>query len=122
VEVAVVVLLGVVGVTQCLPGLLVLAPERIPATYGVEVAGPDLALLLRHRAVLLALPGVLVLVSIAVEDLRWAATVTCLASMASFAVLLARTPGAGRQNRRVGRVDVVAVAALVVVMVLMSLD
>jgi hypothetical protein len=125
VEIAIVVLLVLVGVTQCLPGLLAVTPERIPAAYGVTVEGPDLALLLRHRAVLLALPGVLVLVSAGVADLRWAAVAACAAcaaSMASFVVLLALTPGVGRESRRVAAVDVVAVVALVAVAVLMLLD
>ena len=121
-EIAIVVLLVLVGVTQCLPGLLAVTPERIPAAYGVTVEGPDLALLLRHRAVLLALPGVLVLVSAGVADLRWAAVAACGASMASFVVLLALTPGVGRESRRVASVDVVAVVALVAVTVLMLLD
>ncbi len=59
------VLLVLVGVTQCLPGLLLFAPDRIPAAYGITVDGPDLTLLLRHRAVLLAIPGLLALTSTA---------------------------------------------------------
>ncbi len=121
-DIIIVGLLLAVGLTQCLPGLLLFAPSRIPAAYGIVVDGPDLTLLLRHRALLLAIPGLLVLVSAAVPDLRWTAIAACALSMGSFVAILAVTPGVNSQNRRVALVDVVAVAALVAVTLLLALD
>lgn len=52
------VLLVTVGMGIGLNGVIVaVAPGRIPATYGIAVDGPDVAVLLRHRAILLVLLG-----------------------------------------------------------------
>lgn len=119
-DVVIVALLVLVGLTQCLPGVLVFRPARIPTTYDITVEGPDLALLLRHRAVLLAIPGLLVLASAALEPLRWPAIAACASSMLSFVVISAITPGVNQANRRVALVDLIAVVALVVVSALIA--
>ncbi len=121
-DIIIVGLLVAVGLTQCLPGLLLFAPSRIPTAYGIVFDGPDLTLLLRHRAVLLAIPGILLLVSAALSDLRWAAISACALSMSSFVVILAITPGVNAENRRVALVDVIAVVGLATVALLLALD
>lgn len=56
-EVAAATLMLGVGLVHVAPGVVAFAPGRAASVYGTEVANPDLELLLRHRAVLLASTG-----------------------------------------------------------------
>jgi hypothetical protein len=47
--------LGLVALLHALPAVGVLGADRLQALYGIDVARPELALLLRHRAVLFGL-------------------------------------------------------------------
>ena len=104
----------VVGVIHLLPLVGVAGADRLSALYGVAVAGPDLAILMRHRAVLFGLLGAFLVYAAFVPDFRSAAFVAGFVSVVSFLVL-ARAEGA--YNAEVGRVvtaDLVALACLVV--------
>lgn len=88
-----------------------LSPSGIRETYGVVVQGPDLGCLLRHRAVLLSLDGLLLTVSSFRPELRAAAATVCGTSMATF-VLFALTSDTNAQQRRVAMQDLGLLAAL----------
>jgi len=51
------------GLINFVPAIGVLGAERLGALYGIEFAGADLLLLMRHRALLLGLVGALLIVS-----------------------------------------------------------
>lgn len=109
------VLLVVVGTVHVLPGVVAVAPARAATAYGADVPNRDLELLLRHRAVLLALVGIGLIVGAFVPSIRVAMIATGILSTGSFLVLVA-TIGAGELNARtlrVARIDVGALAALV---------
>ena len=103
-------MLVIVGVIHLLPLSGVLGAERLSALYGISVAEPNLALLLRHRAVLFGMLGVFLVLSAFRPSLQPIAFVGGLISVLSF--LLLAWP-VGSLNAEVSRVFYVDVAALV---------
>ncbi len=111
----VVTLLVGVGILHIVPGVVAFSPRRARTAYGTAVTGRDLELLLRHRAVLLAMVGIGLLVGAAVPAARGGTIVAGIVSTASFLVLTAviGPRQLDARTRRVARVDVVALAALI---------
>ena len=104
----------VAGVIHLLPLAGALGASRIAALYGVPVAGPDLEILLRHRAVLFGVLGGLLVAAAFRPAVQGAALAAGVASVVSF---LALAYGIGGYNAQLGRVvaaDWVALAALTV--------
>ena len=105
-------LLVAVGAAIGFNGVVVaVAPDRIATTYGVQVAAGDVEVLLRHRAVMLALLGALVVASAIRQQLRSAVSSAAALSMASF-VVLALGGDLNEQQRRVALLDVLLLALL----------
>lgn len=102
-----------VGIVNLLPGVGVLSAQRLEALYGVSLADPNLAILMRHRAVLLAIVGGLLVLAAFQPQLRAAAVVAGLVSMLSFVALAAGAGAASPALRAVLSVDVAAALALV---------
>ena len=101
-----------VGTAIGFNGLVVaVAPGRIGDTYGVTVDGPDDELLLRHRAVLLALVGSLLVTSAFRRELRSAAVPAAALSAGSYA-LFGLLGEVGPQQRRVALGDVALLVVL----------
>ncbi|MFD4641750.1 hypothetical protein ACFWN2_30905 [Lentzea sp. NPDC058436] len=105
-------LLVLAGLINVVPGAGAVAPESMPAAYGVEIEGVDLEVLLRHRAVLLALVGVLAIVSAFRPALRPAAITGNAVSMGTFLLLVLTTPAVNQQVVRVAQVDAAALVVL----------
>jgi len=104
-----------IGVALASNGVVVaVAPGRIGPTYGVLASGPDLKVLLQHRAVMLALIGSLLVASAFREELRAAGVIVAGASMGSFAVI-ALSADVNTEQRRVALLDVVLLVALAAV-------
>jgi len=104
----------IVGVIHLLPLSGVLSADRVAQLYGVGIQDPNLAILMRHRAVLFGLLGVFLVVAAFVPALQTAAFVAGFASVASFLALAWST---GDYNASVGRVvaaDVLALACLLI--------
>ena len=76
-----------VGLLHLYPALGALGVARLAALYEVPLADAGLVLLLRHRAVLFGLLGVLLLLAAWRSRWRDAATAVALVSMLSFVVL-----------------------------------
>jgi hypothetical protein len=107
-------MLVVVGIIHVLPLPGVLGPERLAALYGLSFDEPNLAILMRHRAVLFGLLGVFLLVAAFRPELQHIALVGGFASVLSFLYL---AWSVGGYNAHVGRVffaDVLALVCLVV--------
>ena len=104
---------GVVGVIHLLPLVGVLGGERLAQLDGLDASEPNLALLLRHRAVLFGLLGALCVAAAFRPALRGLALVAGWISVASFLALAAGTP-LNAQVARVVTADWVALGALVV--------
>lgn len=101
----------VVGAAIAANGYLVaIAPSRIPGTYGLAVTA-DMELLLRHRAVMMALIGTLVAVSAFYAMLRPAALTVGGVSIVTYAVL-ALSADVNDDLRGVAHLDLVLVGLL----------
>jgi len=107
-------MLIVVGIIHLLPLSGVLGPERLTALYGIAVEEPNLLVLMRHRAVLFGLLGVLLLLAAARPALQPLALATGFVSVASFVWLAWSVGGVNAALGRVVTVDLVAVACLLV--------
>jgi len=105
--------LVIAGIVHLLP-LAGLSRARLPKLYGISAPGDDLALLLRHRAVLFGLLGALLVGAAFVPILVGPALGGGLVSTVSFLVLAGPWRTLGRALRRVALADVVAVVALAV--------
>ena len=102
-------MLALVALIHLAPLAGVLGVARMETAYGIEIAGPDLAVLMRHRAVLFGLLGAFMLVSIFERSLQpWALGMALLAAGA-FVLLAWGTPGHNGNLSRVALVDVAAV-------------
>jgi hypothetical protein len=112
-EIALLVVLAGVAVIHLGPIVGLLSVARLEQLYGTPVVGPDLAVLLRHRALLFGLLGAFVVVSMIEPDLRWPAVIATLISDVGFAWLMRAHPGTSAELGRVLRADVVSLVLLV---------
>lgn len=106
--------LVVAAIIHLLPLSGVLGSERLSTLYGVSFNDPNLAILMRHRAVLFGLLGLFLLLAAFRPALQLLAFGAAFASVLSFLWLAWST---GNYNVQVGRVfiaDIVALACLVV--------
>jgi hypothetical protein len=107
-------MLVVVGVIHLLPLPGVLGSDRLAAIYGLSFDQPDVAILMRHRAVLFGLLGAFLLLAAFRPALQSLALVAGFVSVVSFLYL---AWSVGNYNPQIGRVftaDVVALVCLVI--------
>jgi len=102
-----------------LPGIGMLSASRLESLYGVAVQGPDLVILMRHRAVLLAIVGGILLVSALHPPLRPLGLAVGLLSMLSFAAIAWLV---GEHNRFLHRVLIIDVVTSLLLVAAAALD
>ena len=107
-------MLMVAGLIHLLPLSGVLGIERLAALYGGSFNEPNLAILMRHRAVLFGLIGSFLLLAAFKPALQTIALVGGMISVASFLYLAWAVGGYNAQISRVFLVDVVILICLVV--------
>ena len=107
-------MLAVAGIIHLIPVTGVLGAERLAALYGLSFEGPDLEILMRHRAVLFGILGLLMLSAAFRPALQPAALLAGFASVVSFLWLAVSTGGYNESLRRVVVADLVALVCLVV--------
>lgn len=105
------IMLVVVGIIHALPVIGVLGSERLAALYGIACDEPNLAILMRHRAVLFGILAGLTFVAAVHVPLRLPMLIADAVSVLSF-LMLAR--GCNAQLRRVVVADWIATACLLV--------
>ncbi len=105
--------LVVVGVIHLIPLSGVLGAERLLSLYGVGINGPDLAILMRHRAVLFGLLGTLCLYAAFRPRLQLLGLIAGAVSVCSFLYLAWATGEYNAELQRVVVADLVALVALV---------
>jgi hypothetical protein len=115
---AVIILYLVAAIVNLLPGLGALSTARMEAFYGVPIRSPDLEILMRHRAIVLAIVGGLLAVAAFHVPLRRSALVAGLVSMVSFILIAGAVGEYGAPLRRVAVIDLFATIALVLAAVL----
>ncbi len=107
-------MLVVVGIIHLLPLSGVLGAERLAALYGMSFSEPNLAILMRHRAVLFGLLGLFLLYAAFQPALQSLAFIAAFVSVLSFLWLAGSVGGYNPQLERVYLADVVALACLVI--------
>ncbi len=103
----------VAGVIHLLPVPGVLGAGTLSRLYGIDVADPNTAILLQHRALMFGIVGVLMLAAIPWTSLRLAALSVGLASAASFIAVALWIGGFNGAITRVVVADAVATVSLV---------
>ena len=107
-------MLLVAAIIHLLPLAGVLGPERLSSLYGLDFSEPNLALLMRHRAVLFGLLGAFLVYAAFKPSLQPVAFVAAFASVVSFLALAWSIGGTNALVGRVVVVDLVALGCLVV--------
>lgn len=102
------------AVIHLLPLVGVLGGDRLQSLYGVAIEGPELQILMRHRAVLFGLLGLYLLAAAFIPVLQPTALGAGLISVLSFLALAWTTEGYNASIARVVAVDVVALVALLI--------
>jgi hypothetical protein len=102
----------IAGIVNFLPVMGVLGEARLESLYGIDVAGDDLLLLMRHRAVLFGILGGFMMLAAFRVHWRTTATVAGLISMVSYLVLALPLAPHGAPIQKVFWIDVVAVVLL----------
>lgn len=107
-------MLVVVAIIHLMPLSGVLSSERLGALYGLPFDEPNLAILMRHRAVLFGLLGAFLLVAAFRPSLQTLAFVAGFVSVGSFLWLARSVGGYNAEIARIVTADVVALVCLVV--------
>ena len=107
-------MLVVVGVIHLLPLPGVIGGEQLGKLYGLSFNEPNLAILMRHRAVLFGLLGAFLIFSAFRPDFQPVAFIAGFVSVASYLWLAWTTGGYNAQLARVVVADVVALACLII--------
>ena len=107
-------MLVVTGLIHLLPVSGVLGSERLASLYGLSFSEPNLAILMRHRAVLFGLLGVFLILAAFRPMLRTVAFIAGLISVVSFLWIAATVGNYNEQIRRVVTADVVAFVCLII--------
>ena len=93
--------LVVVGLINFAPVLGVISAQKLESAYSLTLAGNDLVILMRHRALLFGILGAFILYSAFVPEYQPAAMIMGGVSMAGFAILVFSTGG---YNEAIGKV------------------
>ena len=104
----------VAGLIHLLPLSGVLGSERLATLYGLSFSDPNLAILMRHRAVLFGLLGVLLILAAFRPMLRTLAFLAGLTSVVSFLWIAATVGHYNEQVTRIVIADVIAFVCLII--------
>ena len=94
------------------PVIGVLGDVQLSLLYDVEVPSAEFSIMLRHRAITIAIVGGLLLIAVFKSNLRVLAGITGLISMISYVALIAMVSGENTALERVALVDVAAILVL----------
>ena len=104
--------LVIAAIIHLLPLSGVLGSEQLSKLYGLSFTESNLAILMRHRAVLFGLLGLFLLIAAFIPTWHTAAFIAGLISVISFLWLAWSTGGYNAELSRVFNADLVALACL----------
>ena len=107
---AITLCLVIVGLINFAPVLGVLSAQRLESAYSVSMAGADMEILMRHRALLFGILGAFILFAAFVPAYQTVAMIMAGVSMVGFALLAVSTGG---YNESMGRVLMADLAGIV---------
>lgn len=111
-------LLIIAGIIHLLPLSGLLGSAQLGRLYGLDFSDPNLAILMRHRAVLFGMLGVFLVYAAFTPSIRLLALVAGFISVLSFLWLAWSTGGYNALVARIVTADIVALACLLVTLVL----
>jgi len=100
----------IVGLINFVRVLGVISAQRLESSYSIILAGNDLVILMRHRALLFGILGAFILYAAFNPLYQTAAIIMAALSMVSFALLVL---GTGGYNEAVGKVLLVDLVGIV---------
>ncbi len=115
---AITICLVVVGLINFVPVMGVVSAQRLESAYSITLAGNDLAILMRHRALLFGILGAFILYSAFVPFYQSAAMIMGGVSMAGFAILVLSVGGYNEAICKVLLIDIVGIIFLLAAVVL----
>lgn len=104
----------VAALINLLPVMGVMGAPQLERLYGVTIESSDMAVLMRHRAILFGIVGALLASAAFVPSFRWAGFSAGMLSMVSFLVFQALEGETNAELGRVALVDYVGIAALAI--------
>ena len=105
--------LAIAAIINLLPAILAFLPKKISTSYGVEVPDANYELLLRHRAVLFAIIGGVMVYSFISRTVYDLAAIIGLVSMVSFIILWKLVDGKiNSKLLKVVKIDVIGILVL----------
>ncbi|MCB1199250.1 MAG: hypothetical protein KDK41_01290 [Leptospiraceae bacterium] len=105
--------LAIAAIINLLPAILAFLPKKISTSYGVEVPDANYELLLRHRAVLFAIIGGVMVYSFISRTVYDLAAIIGLVSMVSFLILWKLVDGKiNSKLLKVVKIDVIGILVL----------
>ena len=119
---AIAILIGFAAIINLMPVVGALSAGRVAGLYDVAFDGPDLAILLRHRALLLVIVGGLLAAAVFRADLRGVAILVGLVSAISFIAIALAEGSFNGAIRRVIVADLILIASLVAAAVLIRIQ
>ena len=112
------VLIFIIGIVNILPIMVFFDITRVEGLYGVKIEGESLQLLMRHRAILLALLGTALIYSVFKPEFRLPIIIAALVSKFVFIFLTYTTTNVSAEVGKVALIDVVSIGVLVTVLVI----
>jgi len=104
--------LALAGIINLLPIMGAAGTGWLRSLYGFEISSPDPEILLRHRAILFGILGVLLIAAIFRAGLRVAVSLAAAASMASFIAIALMVGGFGPAIMKIVVADIIGLLAL----------
>lgn len=112
----------VVGLINFAPITGIISAQTLESAYSVTIAGNDLAILMRHRALLFGILGAFILYSAFNPFYQTAAMIMAGVSMVGFALLVLGTAGYNEAIGKVLLMDIIGIVFLSVAAVLKYVD
>lgn len=113
---------ALVGLLNAYPAIGMLGAKQLRGLYGIPMTDANLLTLMQHRAVMLGLIGVFLIVAAFRRELQPAGFVLGFASMLSFVVLARLQDEPSRYISKVATADIAGSAFLLVALVFYCLD
>ncbi|PKQ03583.1 MAG: phosphopantetheine adenylyltransferase [Alphaproteobacteria bacterium HGW-Alphaproteobacteria-11] len=117
-SVVIAVIFVLVGLLNAFPAVGLLGAKQLRSLYGLDFSEPNLLTLMQHRAVMLGLIGIFLIVAAFRRELQPAGFVLGFASMLSFVVFARLQEGPSPWISKVATADIAGSALLLVALVL----
>ncbi len=103
----------IAGIINILPSFITFLPDKIRDSYGIDIIDSNYELLLRHRAVLFAIVGGIMIYAAITKNNYSLALITGMVSMCSFILLYFLVDGPiNEELRKIMLIDIAGIVIL----------